>query len=78
MCIRDRAWTPSGGDILFIEATKMKGNKGFTLTGQLGEVMRESAQAALSYVRSKARDLGIDEDAFSHLDIHLHLSLIHI
>ncbi len=67
------AWTPSGGDILFIEATKMKGNKGFTLTGQLGEVMRESAQAALSYVRSKARDLGIDEDAFSHLDIHLHV-----
>jgi ATP-dependent Lon protease len=59
------AWTPTGGDILFIEATKMKGNKGFITTGQLGEVMRESAQAALSYVRSKARELGIDEDAIA-------------
>jgi len=67
------AWTPTGGDILFIEATKMKGNKGFTITGQLGEVMRESAQAALSYVRSKAQELGIDEDAISNLDIHLHV-----
>ena len=67
------AWTPSGGDILFIEATKMKGGKGFTVTGQLGDVMRESAQAALSYVRSKAGDLGIDENAFSELDIHLHV-----
>jgi len=67
------AWTPVGGSILFIEATKMKGSKGFTLTGQLGEVMRESAQAALSYVRSKASDLGIDEDAFEKLDIHVHI-----
>jgi ATP-dependent Lon protease len=67
------AWTPSGGDILFIEATKMRGNKGFTLTGQLGDVMRESAQAALSYVRSKAQDLGIDEEMFEKLDIHLHI-----
>ncbi len=67
------AWTPTGGDILFIEATKMKGNKGFITTGQLGEVMRESAQAALSYVRSKARELGIDEDAINNLDIHLHV-----
>jgi ATP-dependent Lon protease len=67
------AWTPTGGDILFIEATKMRGNKGFTITGQLGEVMRESAQAALSYVRSKAADLGIDEEAFEKLDIHLHV-----
>lgn len=67
------AWTPTGGDILFIEATKMKGGKGFIITGQLGDVMRESAQAALSYVRSKAGDLGIDEDAFSALDIHLHV-----
>jgi ATP-dependent Lon protease len=67
------AWTPSGGDILFIEATKMRGSKGFTLTGQLGEVMRESATAALSYVRSKATELGIDEDAFEKLDIHLHI-----
>jgi ATP-dependent Lon protease len=67
------AWTPTGGDILFIEATKMKGNKGFTITGQLGDVMKESAQAALSYVRSKAQDLGIDEDAFGKIDIHLHV-----
>jgi len=67
------AWTPSGGDILFIEATKMKGSKGFTLTGQLGDVMRESAQAALSFVRANTRLLGIDEDAFSNLDIHLHV-----
>ncbi len=47
------AWTPTGGDILFVEATRMKGRKGFSLTGQLGEVMKESAQAALSYVRSQ-------------------------
>ncbi len=67
------AWTAAGGDILFIEATKMRGNKGFTVTGQLGEVMRESAQAALSYVRSNANELGIDEDSFAKLDIHLHV-----
>ncbi|MHB1293406.1 MAG: endopeptidase La [Anaerolineae bacterium] len=67
------AWTPAGGDILFIEATKMKGGKGFVLTGQLGDVMRESAQAALSYVRSKADQLGIDDDVFGQFDIHLHI-----
>jgi len=67
------AWTAAGGDILFIEATKMRGNKGFTVTGQLGDVMRESAQAALSYVRANARALGIDEDIFEHIDIHLHV-----
>ncbi|MHB0859477.1 MAG: endopeptidase La [Anaerolineae bacterium] len=67
------AWTPAGGDILFIEATKMKGGKGFVLTGQLGDVMRESAQAALSYVRSKADQLGIDDDTFGQFDIHLHI-----
>jgi ATP-dependent Lon protease len=67
------AWTPTGGDILFIEATKMPGKKGFTLTGQLGDVMKESAQAALSYVRSKAKDLGIDGDFFEENDIHLHV-----
>ena len=66
------AWTPSGGDILFIEATKMKGSKGFTVTGQLGEVMRESAQAALSYVRANAEQLGITAN-FADLDIHLHV-----
>jgi ATP-dependent Lon protease len=67
------AWTPAGGDILFIEATKMKGGGGFTLTGQLGDVMKESAQAALSYVRSKAKDLGLDEDLFKTVDVHLHI-----
>ena len=67
------AWTPTGGDILFIEATKMPGGKGFALTGQLGDVMKESAQAALSYVRSKAEELGIDVDFFEKTDIHLHV-----
>jgi ATP-dependent Lon protease len=67
------AWTPTGGDILFIEATKMPGKKGFTLTGQLGDVMKESAQAALSYVRSKVKELGIDENFFEENDIHLHV-----
>jgi ATP-dependent Lon protease len=66
-------WTPVGGDIVFIEATKMPGGKGFQLTGQLGDVMRESAQAALSYVRSKAKDLGLEERFFDHTDIHLHV-----
>jgi ATP-dependent Lon protease len=66
-------WTPVGGDIVFIEATKMPGGKGFQLTGQLGDVMRESAQAALSYVRHKATDLGLDERFFDHTDIHLHV-----
>jgi ATP-dependent Lon protease len=66
-------WTPVGGDIVFIEATKMPGGKGFQLTGQLGDVMRESAQAALSYVRSKASELGVDERFFDHTDIHLHV-----
>jgi ATP-dependent Lon protease len=65
--------TSVGGDILFIEATKMKGQKGLTITGQLGDVMRESAQIALSYVRSKAKDFDIDEDFFDHNDIHIHV-----
>jgi len=67
------AWTPAGGDIIFIEATKMRGKQSLILTGQLGDVMKESAQAALSYVRSKALDLGIPEDFFSNFDIHLHV-----
>lgn len=67
------AWTPSGGDILFVEATKMKGSSNFSVTGKLGTVMKESAQAALSYVRSKAVELGIDEDVFGSIDIHLHV-----
>ncbi len=67
------AWTPTGGDILFIEATRMPGKKGFTLTGQLGDIMKESAQAALSYVRSKAEELGINGGFFEETDIHLHV-----
>lgn len=67
------AWTPSGGDILFIEATKMSGNKGLTLTGQLGDVMKESAQAALSYIRSHVKELGIDPDFYKDTDIHIHV-----
>jgi len=67
------AWTPTGGDILFIEATRMKGRKGFSLTGQLGEVMKESAQAALSYVRAKAKTLKIPENFFDSSDIHIHV-----
>ncbi len=65
--------TVSGGDLIFCEATKMPGQKGFTVTGQLGDVMKESAQAALSYVRSKAHDLGIADDVFEKTDIHLHV-----
>jgi ATP-dependent Lon protease len=57
----------------FIEATKMKGNKSLTLTGSLGDVMKESAQAALSYIRSKAKELNIPEDFFENNDIHLHV-----
>lgn len=67
------AWTPTGGDIIFIEATKMKGGKSLTLTGSLGDVMKESAQAALSYIRSKSKDLSITEDFFEENDIHLHV-----
>ena len=66
-------WTPVGGDVIFIEATQMKGAKGFLLTGQLGDVMRESAQTALSFVRSHASDLGIPGDAFETHDIHVHV-----
>ncbi len=67
------AWTPDGGDILFIESTRMAGKKGLTLTGQLGDVMKESAQAALSYVRARADRLGIPPDFFESSDIHLHV-----
>lgn len=67
------AWTPNGGDILFIEATKMAGKKGLTITGHLGDVMKESAQAALSYVRSRADRLGIQSDFFENCDLHLHV-----
>ncbi len=67
------AWTETGGDIIYIEATLMKGRGNLTLTGQLGDVMKESAQAALSFIRSKARDLGIKDDMFSKHDIHIHV-----
>ena len=67
------AWTPAGGDILFIEANKMKGKGGFTMTGQIGQVMQESMQAALTWVRSNARRLGLDEDFFKDHDIHIHV-----
>src|SRR5499425_1270883 len=67
------AWTPVGGDVLFVEATAMKGRGGLTLTGQLGDVMKESAQAALSYARSHAKEFGIAEDFFSKNDIHVHV-----
>ncbi|MFZ7125864.1 MAG: endopeptidase La [Desulfobacterales bacterium] len=67
------AWTPTGGELLFIEATAMKGKKGLTLTGQLGEVMKESATAALSYIRSNAKVLKVDENFFDDHDIHIHV-----
>jgi ATP-dependent Lon protease len=67
------AWTPVGGDILFIEATRMPGKGSLVLTGQLGDVMKESAQAALSFVRSRARWLGIEENFLDKTDIHVHI-----
>ena len=67
------AWTAVGGDILFVEATAMKGKGTLTLTGQLGDVMRESAQAAMSYARAHAKDFDIDEDSFSKQDVHVHV-----
>jgi len=67
------AWTPAGGDILFIEANKMKGKGGFTMTGQIGEVMQESMQAALTWVRSNATSLGLAEDFTKDIDLHIHV-----
>ena len=67
------AWTPSGGDILFVEANQMKGKGGLTITGQIQDVMRESMQAALSWVRSNAKELGVDEEFFANHDIHIHV-----
>ena len=67
------AWTETGGDIMFVEATKMRGKKTLTLTGYLGEVMKESVQTALSYVRSSAKNLGISPDFFEKYDIHVHV-----
>jgi ATP-dependent Lon protease len=67
------AWTESGGDVLYIEATVMKGKGALTLTGHLGDVMKESAQAALSYVRSREKSLGINPDMFTKQDLHIHV-----
>lgn len=67
------AWTPTGGEIMFIESTAMRGKGGLMLTGKLGDVMKESAQAALSYARSHATELGIDEGFFQDRDIHIHV-----
>jgi ATP-dependent Lon protease len=65
--------TESGGEIIFVEAAKMKGKKELIITGSLGDVMRESAQAALSYIRSNADAFGIPDDFFEHHDIHIHV-----
>ncbi|GFO53130.1 Lon protease [Geomonas sp. Red276] len=67
------AWTPVGGEVLFVEATVMKGKGGLTLTGQLGDVMKESVQAALSYIRTRSADLKLPEDFLSSYDIHVHV-----
>jgi ATP-dependent Lon protease len=67
------AWTPAGGDILFIEATKMKGKGEFKITGQIQDVMRESMQAALSWVRANAAKLGIEDETFTKYDLHIHV-----
>src|SRR6201986_1806357 len=67
------AWTPAGGDVLFIEANRMKGKGSFTITGQIGDVMKESMQAALTWVRSNAASLGLDEDFTKETDLHIHV-----
>ena len=67
------AWTPVGGDIIFTEVTLMRGSGKLTLTGQLGDVMQESARAALSFVRSRAESLGIDPERFEKVDVHVHV-----
>jgi ATP-dependent Lon protease len=67
------AWTPVGGDIIFVEATRMPGKGNLVLTGQLGDVMKESAQAAMSYVRSRAKELGVEEAFLEKHDVHVHI-----
>jgi ATP-dependent Lon protease len=71
--VRGLAWTPVGGDTLSIEVTIMKGNGKLVLTGQLGDVMKESARAGISYIRSRTEELGIDPDFYQNLDIHIHI-----
>ncbi len=67
------AWTQSGGEMLYVEATSLKGKGQLTLTGQLGDVMKESAQAALSYTRSRADKLGLPENFYEKMDVHIHV-----
>jgi len=67
------AWTQAGGEVLYVEALKMKGKGGLILTGQLGDVMKESARAAWSYARAHSEELGIDDDFFDHYEVHIHL-----
>ena len=67
------AWTPYGGEVLFIESSRMPGSKGFQITGSVGNVMQESARAALSYVRSRAKQIGLNDNFFDKTDIHLHV-----
>jgi ATP-dependent Lon protease len=67
------AWTPAGGEVLFVEASRMAGSGALTLTGQLGEVMKESARAALSWLRTHAREYGIDPDFFKNAEMHVHV-----
>jgi len=67
------AWTPVGGDTLSIEVTLMEGKGSLELTGQLGDVMKESARAAMSYIRSRAEYYGIDKDFYNKYDIHIHV-----
>ncbi len=71
--VRGLAWTAVGGDTLSIEVNTMKGTGKFELTGQLGDVMKESAKAGISYIRSKGKELGIDEEFYKNLDIHIHI-----
>src|SRR5207247_9483091 len=67
------AWTPTGGEVLFVEASRMAGTGSLTLTGQLGDVMKESARAALSWLRTHAREYGIDPEFFKNAEMHVHV-----
>jgi ATP-dependent Lon protease len=67
------AWTETGGELLFVEASSRKGRRELTLTGSMGDVMKESAQAALTYIKAKAKQLGIPQDSFDELEMHIHV-----